>query len=166
MSNRLTRPFAELRRATTDFDPQLDAFFSLNEDLTYELRWPVSKMARPGVLIYISPKPGAGLPEAWAEVLDEFSLVWVGAQNSGNDVHTARRVGMALLAPVVASQAGPIDDNRVVLSGFSGGGRVASMMMPVYPGRYAGALFICGANAPVFGHPGRAGFVARPPHVF
>ena len=132
------------------FDPQLNEFFEPGEELLYQVRTPAGGRADPpGLFVYISPKPGAGVPDGWGEVLDEHNLIWVGAQNSGNEVHVARRVGFALLAPAIAVQTGAVDASRVVLAGFSGGGRVASMMMPAYPDRFAGALFICGAN-PLF----------------
>ena len=83
------------------------------------------------------------MPEAWAQVLDEYNLMWVGAENSGNEIHVARRVGLALLGIGIAKDNGA---HRIFLSGFSGGGRVASMMMPAYPDLFDGALFICGAN--------------------
>ena len=89
------------------------------------------------------------MPEGWEAALDRYNLVWVGAKDAGNEVHVARRVICALLAPLIAAQVVAIDPSRIFLSGFSGGGRVASMMMPLYPGRFAGALFICGAN-PLF----------------
>jgi pimeloyl-ACP methyl ester carboxylesterase len=34
----------------------------------------------------------------------------------------------------------------VYVSGFSGGGRVASMVAPEYPQVFKGAIFICGVN--------------------
>lgn len=86
------------------------------------------------------------MPENWGEVLDRHNLLWVGALDSGNEVHVARRVGLALLAKAVARRMAAIDDGRCLLSGFSGGGRVASMMMPAYPDVFGGALYICGAN--------------------
>ncbi len=146
MTNAITLTFAELRAAAKNFDPQLDDFFSADESLTYEVRWPTAHSTPPGILIYVSPKPGASVPPMWETVLDQNNLVWVGAHNSGNEVHVARRVGMALLAATLAEQAGSINQHNVILSGFSGGGRVASMMLPAYPDNYSGALYICGAN--------------------
>jgi pimeloyl-ACP methyl ester carboxylesterase len=147
---RIEVPFGELLAAAgADFDPQLVEFFEEEEKLAYQVRKPSSDEGPPGLLIYISPKPGAQMPAAWGEVLNERNLAWVGAEESGNEVHVARRVGMALLAPyaLILAGEGEFDMESKILSGFSGGGRVASMMMPVYPDRYSGALFICGVNA-------------------
>ena len=144
--------FHELLKASNDaFDDQLVPFFEPWEELTYQARTPTQAdpAAPPGVLIYISPKPGAKMPDAWGDVLDKYNLLWVGAENSGNEVHVARRVGFALLASTIAAQVTAIDASRIFLTGFSGGGRVASMMMPAYPERFAGTIFLCGAN-PLF----------------
>lgn len=147
---RIELPFGSLLEAAgADFDPRFVEFFESQEILSYQIRKPVAADQCPGLLIYISPKPGAQIPEAWGAVLDRHNLVWVAAEQSGNEVPVARRVGMALLAPfaVIHGVECDVDLERMILSGFSGGGRVASMMMPVYPGRYSGALFICGVNA-------------------
>ena len=33
----------------------------------------------------------AAINIAWGDVLDKYNLLWVGAENSGNEVHVARR---------------------------------------------------------------------------
>ena len=144
MLNRVTATFAELRQQCADFDPQLDEFFDPAQTLAFQSYAPA---AATGTLIYISPKPGAKPPSAWMPVLDRFKLAWIGAEDSGNEVHVARRVGLALLA----RQLNPnkTATSPVLLSGFSGGGRVTSMMLPAYPTLFSGALMICGAN-PLF----------------
>ncbi len=165
----LTASFGELCDATAEaFDEQLKACFQPDERLEFEVRLPAPGPGGrpPGVLVYISPKAGARWPEAWAPMLDAHHLAWVGARESGNEVDVARRVGLAQLAPAAAARVGPVDAARVFLAGFSGGGRVASMMLPVYPQRYAGALFICGAN-PLFAVSGEAARqLAAVPAVF
>ena len=139
--------FSGLVERSASFDAGLAAFFEPDELLSFELRLPENSYDRPpGVLVYISPKPGAAVPSSWQSVLDAHNLTWVAPRDAGNEVHVARRVGMALLAPTVAAAASGHEPERRYLSGFSGGGRVASMMMPTYPAAFSGALFICGAN--------------------
>ena len=140
--------FGELHDKAKDvFDLQLEGYFQPEDDLTFQVRTPSGDSQLPmGLLIYISPKSGARMPEGWGPILDQHNLVWVGAEGSGNEVHVARRVGLALLAPAVARTYTTLDPARFYLSGFSGGGRVASMMMPSYPTLFSGAIFICGAN--------------------
>ncbi|MDA1077127.1 MAG: hypothetical protein O3A63_20635 [Proteobacteria bacterium] len=64
--------FKDLLGASDDaFDQRFTEFFETGEELIYQVRVPVTERAEPpGVLIYISPKPGARMPDAWAEVLD------------------------------------------------------------------------------------------------
>ncbi len=144
----LQATFGEVCECAGDaFDPQFSPLFETTEQMTYEVRLPEDEPE--GILIYISPKAGAALPEGWEAVLDELNLAWVGALDSGNEIHVGRRVGMAQLAPALLAQSEDIQSDHVILSGFSGGGRVASMMIAAYPEMYSGALFICGAN-PIF----------------
>lgn len=154
MEQTVSATFAELLDAADDgFDRQWIDFFEPDERLSFHVRFPKREDASPpGLLTYISPKPGAAMPESWGAVLDANNLVWVGALESGNEVHVARRIGLALFADAIANRVGVIDSTRRYLTGFSGGGRVASMMIPTYPDRYSGALFICGAN-PLMGAP-------------
>lgn len=146
MQQTIQTSFADLlTQAGDQFDPDLVAFFSSEETLSFHFQC-ADPQSPTGLLIYLSPKPGAGVPAGWLEVLSEYNLAWIGAENMGNDVHVARRVGAALLAPIAAASVIEVDSSRCLLSGFSGGGRVASMMMPMYGARYCGALFMCGAN--------------------
>ena len=86
----------------TIIDPMIDAL-DRTEPLTFELFVPDrASNSAPGLLVYISPKPGAKMPPAWAEVLNNANLVWVGANDSGNEVHVQRRVALALAAPEAA----------------------------------------------------------------
>ena len=134
-------------------DNELMASIEPNEPLTFELFVPSRAGDEPpGLLVYISPKPGARMPPAWADVLEAENIMWIGANDSGNEIAVMRRVALALLGPGAAAHhaaAVGIDSlnvDRTYLSGFSGGGRVASMMMPIYYETFKGAIYICGAN--------------------
>lgn len=147
MSEPVKAEFARLaERSSAHFDEQLLNFFDPDEELVFQIRAPARTEGPSGVVIYISPKPGARIPQDWERVMDRHNLIWVGAENSGNEIHVARRVGMALLALTAARDIAEVRPDRILLSGFSGGGRVASMMMPVYPSIFSHAIFICGAN--------------------
>ena len=143
-----TTTFAATVRALLGDDAAaFDGAISLDEGLAFEVFVPVGAAdTPPGVLVYISPRPSASMPPGWRDVMQERNLVWVGANGSGNEVPVGRRVELALLAAQVAAAHVDVDESRVYLSGFSGGGRVASMMIPYYPHVFRGAIFICGAN--------------------
>lgn len=140
----------ELLGESSKFFREVDGALQLDEPLSFEVCTPPgvggADTPAPGVLIYISPKPGAKLPETWLPIMSAANLVWVGANESGNEIPVPRRVSLALLGADVAARETEIDRSRIYLTGFSGGGRVASMMMPFFLADFAGAIFICGAN--------------------
>lgn len=140
----------ELVGESSELLREVGGALQLDEPLSFEVCTPpgVGSAAHPapGVLVYISPKTGAKLPEAWLPLMRAANLIWVGANESGNEILVPRRVSLALLGAEVAARASTIDRSRIYLTGFSGGGRVASMMMPFFLARFAGAVFICGAN--------------------
>jgi hypothetical protein len=102
-----------------------------------------------GILTYISPTQKGSIPPQWKTLLDEQNLIWIGANNSGNKVRVQRRMAYALTAPAVINKSYQIDDARVYLAGFSGGGRVASMVAAEYPEIFKGAIFKAARNTGV-----------------
>ena len=98
----------------------------------------------PGVIVYVSPGHSAALPRGWDSVLDEHNLIWIGANKSGNRVAVPRRKLKAILGLDALRKQYAIDDTRIYLAGFSGGGKVASMMATELPAVFAGGIFICG----------------------
>lgn len=99
-----------------------------------------------GVLVYISPSQTGSIPNHWKSLMDEHNLIWIGANKSGNRVLVPRRMTYALMAPAVIDKNYAIDIHRVYLSGFSGGGRAASIVAVQYPQIFRGAIFNCGAD--------------------
>ncbi|MFT7559767.1 MAG: hypothetical protein ACI93R_001682 [Flavobacteriales bacterium] len=126
----------------------LNTYFPENEDLSWEVVFPrnLKKGEAKGILVYISPIDSGAMPPQWQEVIDKERLIWISANASGNKQNSARRVLLGLLAKHIASGYGPIDNSRNYISGFSGGGRVASMMMWEYPDSFDGAIFFSGVN--------------------
>ena len=100
-----------------------------------------------GLLVYISPIPQGYMPKEWKSVVDQQNLIVISAHNSGNHTRTKRRMLLAIVAPYVVFENYAIDTDRVYLSGFSGGGKVASVTAVNFPTLFDGAIFICGAEA-------------------
>ncbi len=101
-----------------------------------------------GLIVWISPgNDGAIHPAGWRELMDQYHLIWVGADNSGNemDIYT-RRVPLALDAAYNMQKLYTIDPKRVYVAGLSGGGRVSSMTAMHHPDVYAGGIFMIGVN--------------------
>lgn len=82
----------------------------------------------------------------WREVMDQQNLIYVSANGVGNEIPTLRRMVMANLAVRTLAQRYTFDPARIYVSGFSGGGKVASLLATQYPEVFNGALYICGVN--------------------
>jgi hypothetical protein len=100
----------------------------------------------PGVLVYVSPSRSGDMDGRWSKVLDKHNLVYIAADHSGNRIPVTRRMVFATSAIMAAKQQFEIDEERIYISGFSGGGRVASFLSKQYPTVFSGAIFICGVN--------------------
>jgi len=119
-----------------------------------------------GMLIYISPTQKGNIPPQWKSLLGEHNIIWIGANKSGNRVKVARRMAYALTAPAVINKSYQIDNQRIYLSGFSGGGRVASMVAAEYPEIFKGGIFNCGAEYWGNEEPGRLDLIRTNRYVF
>lgn len=127
---------------------QVASVATADEQMVWETYVPEAYSAESpaGVLVYVSPSSSGKPPHGWARVMEEHNLIWIGANESGNRVSTSRRVLKAILALEAVRQQYAIDDARIYIAGFSGGGRVASMIATEFAGTFVGGIFICGAE--------------------
>jgi predicted esterase len=98
-----------------------------------------------GLLVWISPGR-ADLPREWLDVCAKHKLIWISANNSGNNRHFVARIGLALDAVRNMKAKYAIDPKRIYVGGFSGGGRVSSMAILTYPDVFTGAICMMGSN--------------------
>jgi pimeloyl-ACP methyl ester carboxylesterase len=84
--------------------------------------------------------PSGQLPEMWKQTLETHNLIWIGANRSGNDRGVGVRFGLALDAVHNIRKLYKIDDSRIYVAGFSGGGKVAGMLGMIYPEVFQGAI--------------------------
>jgi len=100
-----------------------------------------------GLLVWVSPTPfgGFGNPEL-QQALDQHRLIWIGADNSGNGRPKWYRFALALDAVHNMLQLYEIDDQRIYVAGYSGGGRMTSGLALLYPETFAGGLSIYGSD--------------------
>jgi predicted esterase len=117
-------------------------------DESYEVFVPESYDGeRPfGLLVWVSPMPSGRLPQMWEKVIEQQNLIWIGANNSGNDRGVGVRFGLALDAVHNVTRRYAIDEGRIYVAGFSGGGKVSSMLAVIYPDVFRGAIPMGGAN--------------------
>jgi len=100
----------------------------------------------PGVLVYVSPRKLGTIDPRWREVMDEQNLIYIAADESGNRIPTNRRMVLAIMAVRALAQNHSFNSGQISISGFSGGGRVASILASQYPEVFNGAIYICGVD--------------------
>ncbi len=110
----------------------------------------VPKNLRPGkpcgVLVWVSPFNQLYGIRRFEPLYEEFNLIAITAANSGNDQQTDRRLSLAVGGVAGLAKMQPIDRRRAVLSGMSGGGRIAAIGGFVQPDVWAGVISWCGSR--------------------
>ena len=104
-----------------------------------------------GLFVWVSPSDSPRIPEEWAATLDRRGFLFIGAYGGGNERDALDRFRLAVDASLNMRQRFRVDPKRIYVSGFSGGGRVASMLGVGYADIFTGTIPICGVNfyAPV-----------------
>jgi tetratricopeptide (TPR) repeat protein len=100
-----------------------------------------------GLLVWVSPTPFGGFRSAeFPEVLARRKLIWVGADGAGNERGRWERSALALDAAHNMTRLYTIDPQRVYVAGYSGGGRLSSSLVLLYPELFTGGIFYYGCN--------------------
>jgi dienelactone hydrolase len=115
---------------------------------TYDLLVPkgYKKDAGHGLFIWISPGDRGVLPQDWADMLAKHKLIAIAARKSGNQRDIFDRMRLAIDANHNLRALYNVDGRRVYVSGFSGGGRVASNLGVAYAEMFSGAACFMGVN--------------------
>jgi predicted esterase len=99
-----------------------------------------------GLFIWISAGNTPKIPKEWEPVLAKHRLIFIGAQNSGNQRDIFDRIRLAIDANHNVRQRYSVDGRRVYVSGFSGGSRVASMLGVAWGDMFSGTICCMGVN--------------------
>jgi predicted esterase len=151
-----------------EMDPDALAFDARDE--SFDLVVPGSYRAGEpwGLVVWISPTPRGGVasPEVRG-LLEQRRLLWVGANGAGNPRARWDRVGLALDAVSNVRLLYAVDPERIVVAGYSGGGRMAAAVAMLYPEVFGGAICWFGVDyfrpVPVPYKPGHSWPAAFPP---
>jgi len=107
-----------------------------------------------GLIVFIPPWSELTRPNRWRPTLDRHALIFVAAENSGNDATILdRRLPLTLLAYENVRAQYPIDVARVYVGGLSGGSKAALVTALAYPDVFRGALLNAGSE-PIGGEEG------------
>lgn len=100
-----------------------------------------------GLFVWVSPTArGRVRREDNLAVLAEKHLIWVAANNSGNPRPRWDRIGLALDAAHSMKKLYRIDERRVYIGGYSGGGRISTMLSMLYPDVFQGGFLFMGCD--------------------
>ncbi|HTW36877.1 MAG TPA: PHB depolymerase family esterase [Rhizomicrobium sp.] len=100
-----------------------------------------------GLLVFVPPWDSDKFPSEWTTVLDQYGVIYVAAENSGNDANPiARREPLALLAEANIVKRYSVDPARIYVGGFSGGSRIAMHLALSYPDVFRGAFLNSGSD--------------------
>ena len=100
-----------------------------------------------GLLVWISSGENGSIPRDWMPIMEKHRMIWIAADNSGNlRSQYGRRIPLAMDAVYNMTKLYTIDPDRITISGFSGGGRTASIAALNYPDIFPRGLFIAGVS--------------------
>jgi hypothetical protein len=106
-----------------------------------------SEQTRNGLIVFIdSDDQLTEPPRGWAAILDARHLLFIAPQNAGNRQNTARRLGLGVLAASEMLKHYRIDRERIYVSGYSGGSRIAGILGFFQPDLFRGTIQNCGTD--------------------
>jgi predicted esterase len=139
---------------------ELAATLDPDQVVRFRLRTPQGETPG-GILVFVQPVDSGELPQRWAAALDQHNLIWIAAEDFGNERLSAQRVLVALMALKLVQNTQEFDAKRVYIGGMSGGGRIASQVITRFPQKFSGALFVVGADFWMPAEPLKSLVVAR-----
>jgi hypothetical protein len=96
-----------------------------------------------GLFVWISAGD-AEVPPGWLDIFRKHRLIWISANNTGNSRPGTIRMGLALDAVHNMKKLYGINNERIYISGFSGGGNAASFLIRGYADVFNGGYFMMG----------------------
>ncbi|MFG0285677.1 MAG: hypothetical protein ACF8R7_14760 [Phycisphaerales bacterium JB039] len=133
-----------LRRDTTSIDATTRVL--ANETMFVRLPRGYDPLRPAGLIVWIDPTDSGRPPQSFFDGLDAGYLVCIGAAGAGNARHVADRYQLAMDCLATARARFHIDPARCYISGMSGGGRISSQLVCVFPDEFTGAIPIVGLS--------------------
>ena len=99
-----------------------------------------------GVMVHVPANDEPAGPGPYKEVLADRNLIWIGPAEVGNKQDVPWREWAAIHAAREVQNRYAVDPDRIYVSGFSGGGRVASRVAVVGSDFFDGGFYFCGVN--------------------
>lgn len=101
-----------------------------------------------GAIAFIPSVEKASVHAPYKPILDKHRLIWISPDSAGNESDTCWRMTAALdgLRRLREDLGYAIDPDRIYVSGFSGGGRVASNVGLLHSDVVTGGIYFAGVN--------------------
>jgi len=147
---RITLDSDTLRRRVFGQAPTIEPLDRVLDEEKFFIRLPKGyDPSQPtGILIWIHAVPSGQAPlEVFEPALDDLGLIFASIENAGNTRELADRFQLVLDCHQTIASRYLIDENRVYLTGISGGGRSSSMLWACFPEIFTGAVPIVGLNS-------------------
>ena len=93
-----------------------------------------------GVCVDIRPADSGGIPYGYAAIANTYHLIWISPDKASNTVKPFRRWALALDSLATIKNDFCVDEQRVFVNGFSGGGLTAFGLLMLYPEFFKGAI--------------------------
>jgi predicted esterase len=119
---------------------------AIDENVQWRIYTPRKQVDTAGIIVFVSPSPSGDPQQTWIDILDRKNLIWVSAIDYGNSQPTAQRILTAIMGLTYVRQHYRSDSKRIYIAGMSGGGRVASKTITMFPRLFTGALYIVGVD--------------------
>lgn len=129
-----------------DGSAALADLFPPDQDLSWQLYVPekYDPTDPPGMLVFVNRGTWGSGKKVYNPVLEEKNLIWIGLIDAGDASPMNERMIKAELAPLVLAREYALDASRIYISGFSGGGHVATIVAVARPELFKGGLFMGG----------------------
>jgi predicted esterase len=99
-----------------------------------------------GLIVYMSPIDTGEIPIEWKYTFDKQNLIWVSVDGSGNTASQEQRISEAKASLKFIDERYDLDNQRIYISGMSGGAQIAGIVAASYPELFNGGIFLCGVN--------------------
>jgi hypothetical protein len=112
---------------------------------SYELFVPAKYDARKSwpVVLFVSPGNRAGGFAQWKTVFQKEGIIFASPHQAGNGTPTPKRVRIVMDVLAELRRKFNVDADRTYISGFSGGGRIASAIAFALPEYFGGVIPVC-----------------------
>lgn len=97
-----------------------------------------------GLIVWIDPLDVPRIPSGWPALLAEKGYVIVLPANAGNRRTSTDRIRLALDARHHMPRLFNIDPRRIIITGWNGGGRIASVIGVAYPDQFSNCVPMMG----------------------